>query len=90
MEEDELRISVGVDQELYPDLYRTLLPMGKGKRSEMLRVLAHEALTVRKTAAALLATQAPPPPRQTQAEDLPTSANASPEENPLDRPTFSM
>lgn len=45
---EPLRISIGIDPELYPDLHATLAPLGKGMRSEMLRVLAQEGLLLRR------------------------------------------
>lgn len=56
---EPLRISVGIDPDFYPDLYAKLQGLGKGPRSEMLRVLANEALSQRIRAAAQQAAAAP-------------------------------
>lgn len=44
---EPLKISVGIDADMYPELYAKLSSLGKGARSEMLRKLASEALSAR-------------------------------------------
>lgn len=58
-EDLEISISCSINADLYPDLYAALVRKSKGSRSELLRVLANEALTARRFAG--LAVRPPPP-----------------------------
>jgi len=75
---EPLRISVGIDRDLYPDLYDTLLPMGKGQRSEMMRVLSRDGLSMRpKSAPGAAAAPPRPPPAPTAIEPLTTEVSTA-------------
>jgi hypothetical protein len=43
-----IRTSLEINEALYPELYRALLPLGKGHRTEYLRILATEGLAARR------------------------------------------
>ena len=47
-----IQISLMINPELYPDLHEALVPMKKGARSELLRILAQEGLAARQFRAA--------------------------------------